>query len=257
MPTRNHDIKSCRFPARPAVAAARVAFATARDRAHRLDATPDSQIASRLRAVGQWRVGCSLRRSPQATDRCARARPIIDPLAPNNVAACTSPTLLVTGSLTASDAIIKRIGWRVSERVESVSRALRQPGPPVDALFAHVTSLHVDLANQLVSLAQARRVRAAAIVYERGSAPAIFAACLAGFHLFRSTGDQIDQVFVLAKLQRDVALASMPDEDDPPLRFRRQVDIGGPAAPSDSSCTVNAGHPVTLSGRHAYPRVRR
>lgn len=259
MPTRNHDIKPCRFPACPGVASARVAFATARGREYRPDATPGRKIASRLRVAAQRHAQRSPRRPPQATSRCAGVGPVAVPLGSTDVAACACPTLLVTGGLTASDAMIERIGLRVSERAESVARALRQPGPVVDALFAQVTSLHADLASQLVSLAQARRVRAAAIVYEYGSAPAIFAACLAGFDLFRSVGDQIDQVFVLAKLQRAAAaaLAAQPARDEPPVRFRRQVDRWGQAAPGVPSCAVNAGHPVTLPGRHARPRVRR
>lgn len=63
------------------------------------------------------------------------------------------------GGLTVSDETFERAGLQVSQRVESVSRALRQPGLAVDALIAEVTSLHMDLATRFVSLAWARRAR--------------------------------------------------------------------------------------------------
>ncbi|WP_244107158.1 hypothetical protein [Burkholderia anthina] len=261
VPTRNPDIKPRRFPACPASLMARVAVATARTPSHHTGAAPGWPVASRLRVAAQQRGQRCRRRSPLAADRCASAGPngALLERRPNTIAARTYPTLLVTGGLTASDETVERVGLHVSERVESVSQALRQPGLAVDALIAEVTSLHRDLATQFVSLARARRVRAAAIVYEYGSAQALSVVRLAGFHLFRSVGGRIDQAIVLAKLQQSVAvtLAAKPAAKDPILRFRRDADGWVRAAPIGPSCAIRAGSPVTLPGRHARPRACR
>ncbi|WP_423364806.1 hypothetical protein [Burkholderia sp. LMG 21824] len=261
VPTRNHDIKPRRFPACPASLMARVSVAPARSPSHHAGAAPDRPIASRLRVAAQQRGQRCPHRSPQVTDRCASAalNGALHEWRSNTVAARPCPTLLVTGGLTASDETIERAGLHVSERVESVSRALRQPGPAVDALIAEVTSLQMDLAIQFVSLALARRVRAAALIYEYGSVQALSLVRLAGFHLFRSVGGRIDQAFVLAKLQQSAAvtLAAKPTANDPILRFRRDVGGWAPATPTGPSCAIRAGSPATLPGRHARPRARR
>ncbi len=261
MPTRNHDIKPRRFPACPASLMARVAVATARSPSHQPGAAPGRPVASRLRVAAQQHGQRCRRRSPQVTDRCSSAglNGALPERRSNTIAAGACPTLLVTGGLTASDETVERVGLHVSERVESVSRALRQPGLDVDALIAEVSSLHVDLANQFVSLAQARRVRAAAIVYEYGSAQALSVVRLAGFHLFRSVGGRIDEALVLAKLQQSVALtfAAKLVENAPISRFRRDVDGWDPATPMGPSCAIRAGSPVTLPGRHARRCARR
>lgn len=261
MPTRNHDIKPHRFPACPASLMARVAVAVARSPSHQPGAAPGRPVESRLRVAAQQRGQRCRRRSTQVTDRCSSAglNGALPERRSNTIAARACPTLLVTGGLTASDETVERVGLHVSERVESVSRALRQPGLDVDALIAEVSSLHVVLANQFVSLAQARRVRAAAIVYEHGSAQAVRVVRLAGFHLFLSVGGCIDEALVLAKLQQSVALtfAAKPAENDPILRFRRDVGGWAPATPMGPSCAIRAGSPVTLPGRHAHTRARR
>lgn len=218
MPTRNHDIKPRRFPACPASLMARVSVAPARSPSHHVGAAPDRSIASRLRVAAQQRGQRCRHRSPQLTDRCASAslNGALPGRRSNTIAARACPTLLVTGGLTASDETIEQFGLHVSERVESVSRALVQPGLAVDALIAEVSSLHMDLAIQFVSLAQARRVRAAAIIYAYGSAQALSLIRLAGFHLFHSVGGRIDQTYVLTQLQQSAAvmLAAKPTAND-------------------------------------------
>ncbi len=259
MPTRNHDIKPRRFPACPASWMTRVSVAPARSPLHHAGAALDRPIASRLRVAAQQRGQRCRRRSPQVTDRCASAslHGALPEQRSNTVAACVCPTLLVTGVMTASDETIEQAGLHVSERVESVPRALRQPGPAVDALIAEVSSLHMALAIQFVSLAQARRVRAAAIIYEYGSVQALSLIRLAGFHLFHSVGGRVDQAFVLARLQQSAAvmLAAKPTANDPMLRFRRDVGGWAPATPMGPSCAIRTGSPVTLPGRHARPRT--
>ncbi|WP_226274501.1 hypothetical protein [Burkholderia sp. AU31624] len=261
VPTRNHDIKPRRFPACPASVMARVSVAPARSPSHHAGAAPDRPIASRLRVAAQQRGQRCRRRSPQVTDRCAGASPngALSERRSNAATARACPTLLVTGGLTASDETIERVGLHVSERVESVSRALRQPGQAVDALIAEVSSLQMNLAIQFVSLAQARRVRAAAIIYEYGSVQALALIRLAGFHLFHSVGGRIDHTFVLATLQQSAAvmLAAKPTANDPMVRFRRDVGGWAPATPVGPPCGIRAGSPVTLPSRHARPRARR
>ncbi|MDN7488796.1 MULTISPECIES: hypothetical protein [unclassified Burkholderia] len=261
VPTRNHDIKPRRFPACPASLMARVSVAPARSPSHHVGAAPDRSIASRLRVAAQQRGQRCRRRSPQLTDGCASAclNGALPERRSNTVAARACPTLLVTGGLTASDETIEQFGLHVSERVESVSRALVQPGLAVDALIAEVSSLHMDLAIQFVSLAQARRVRAAAIIYAYGSAQALSLIRLAGFHLFHSVGGRIDQTYVLTQLQQSAAvmLAAKPTANDPMLWFRRDVGGCAPPTPVGPSCGIRTGSPVTLPGRHARPRARR
>ncbi|MCG0579195.1 hypothetical protein B7L18_008530 [Burkholderia cenocepacia] len=259
VPTRNHDIKPRRFPACPASLMTRVSVAPARSPSHHAGTALDRPIASRLRVAAQQRGQRCRRRSPQVPDRCASAslHGALPERRSNTVAARVCPTLLVTGWLTVSDETIEQAGLHVSERVESVPRALRQPGPAVDALVAEVSSLHMALAIQFVSLAQARRVRAAAIIYEYGSVQALALIRLAGFHLFHSVGGRVDQAFVLARLQQSAAvmLAAKPTANDPMLRFRRNVGGWAPATPMGPSCAIRTGSPVTLPGRHARPRT--
>ncbi|WP_260429053.1 MULTISPECIES: hypothetical protein [unclassified Burkholderia] len=261
VPTRNHDIKPRRLPACPASMVVRVSVAPARRPSHYAGAAPDRPIAARLRVAALQRGQRCRHRSPQVTDRCASASPngALPERQSNPVAARACPTLLVTGGLTASDETIEQAGLHVSERVESVSRALRQPGQAVDALIAEVSSLQMTLAIQFVSLAQARRVRAAAIIYEYGSVQALALIRLAGFHLFHSVGGRIDHTFVLTTLQQSAAvmLAATPTANDPVVRFRRDVGGWAPATPVGQSCGIRAGCPVTLPDRHARPRTRR
>lgn len=261
MPTRNHAIKPRRLLACPASLIARVSVATARGPSGHAGAASGRPIGPRRRPAAQRPGDRCRHRSPQRAALCASASlngKWAEPRS-NAIAARVHPTLLVTGSLTASDEAAERAGLHVSERVESLSRALRQPGLAVDALIAEVSSLHIDQANQFVSLAQARHVRAAALVYEHGSAQALSVVRLAGFHLFRSIGGCVDQTFVLAKLQQSVAftMAATPAANDPVLRFHRDGE-GWVRAPSTGpSCAARAGAPVTRPGRHTCPRARR
>lgn len=260
MPTRNHDIKPRRFPACRASSMARATVVvTACGPSNRAGAAHGRRIASRLHVAARQRDQRGEWRSTQVIGRCASAAVNVALAEPGSSAATrTCPALLVMGGLTVSDETFERAGLQVSQRVESVSRALRQPGLAVDALIAEVTSLHMDLATRFVSLAWARRARAAAIVYEYGSVQALALIRLAGFHAFRSVGGQIDLAFVLAKLQESVAVtrAEKPAATGPVLRLHRQVDGWIAASPNDPSCAFAAGSPVTLARRHACPRAR-
>ncbi|WP_208604148.1 hypothetical protein [Burkholderia diffusa] len=259
MPTRNHDIKPRPLPACRASSMARATVVVARGPSHRAGVGRGRRIASRLRVAAQQRDQRGERCSTQVIGRCASAPTNAALAAPrSNTAARTVPTLLVTGGLTVPDETFERAGLQVSQRVESVSRALRQRGLAVDALIAEVTSLHMDLATRFASLAWARRVRAAAIVYEYGTVQALALIRLAGFHAFRSVGGQIDRAFVLTKLQESVAdtRAAKPTATEPVLPLHRQADGWATASPNDPSCAISAGSPVTPAARHACTRAR-
>ncbi|KPJ34633.1 hypothetical protein BMUNKI379_11970 [Burkholderia multivorans] len=261
MPTRNHAINPRRLLACPASLIGRGSVASARGPSRHAGAASGPPVASRRLEAAQCRGERRRHRSPQQTTPCASAGPNNTSVEPrsNSVAARAHPTLLVTGSLTASDEAAEGAGLHVCERVESLARALRQPCLAVDALIAEVTSLHIDLANQFVSLARARHVRAAALVYEHGSAQALSAVRRAGFHLFRSVGGRVDQTFVLTKLQQSVAvtLAATMAANDPVWRLYRDVEGWARAPSACPSCAYRAGAPATRPHRHACPRARR
>ncbi|WP_419690008.1 GTP cyclohydrolase I [Burkholderia theae] len=117
--------------------------------------------------------------------------------------------------------------------------------------------MHTHLANQFMSLACARRVRAAAIVYEYGSEQALSVIRRAGFHLFPSVGGRINQAFVLAKLQQSVAvtLAANQANDETILQAHREANSLPPEETINASCAIRGGSSVTLPRRHACPHA--
>ncbi|KWA33492.1 hypothetical protein WL27_22835 [Burkholderia multivorans] len=255
MPLRNRDIKPRRFLACPNSMMARVSVATARSPSHHAVVFPVRSIALRLRSTVRQHARHYPRRSPEETNRCASAdRNAERPERRSNaIAAHARPTLLVTGRLAASDEIVERVGLHVSERAESVARALRQSNLSVDALIAHVALLRVDLAVQFVSLAQARGVRAAAVVYEYGSAQALSIVSLAGFLLFRSVRGHIDQPFVLTKLQQSIATMYAATPAAPLEILRMGQKVKGYAL-AGSSRMIGAGSPAVSASRPAPTR---
>ncbi|HDR9255253.1 TPA: MerR family transcriptional regulator [Burkholderia vietnamiensis] len=257
MPTRNDHIKLSRLAIRAAAGRMRAA-ATARARSHRPAANAD-EPASRQRLAALTRGERRRRPQPQATDRCARADGTT--LAEADLGTPAYPTLLVMGDLFAADMPVAPTappGLRVSERAESVFQALRQPELFVDAFVAHVTWLHSDVAQLLVSLAHGRRVRAAAVVYEYGSVRAVELLRVAGFDLFRAADGQVDRQFVLAKLKRAVAATFAPERTDsePELPRTRHRDDTTPAARHRTSHARRRRDRAGRPGRHARARVR-
>ncbi|KVG11585.1 MerR family transcriptional regulator [Burkholderia vietnamiensis] len=261
MPTRNDHIKLSRLAIRAAAGRMRAA-ATARARSHRPAANAD-EPASRQRLAALTRGERRRRPQPQATDRCARAEATFvradeTTLAEADLGTPAYPTLLVMGDLFAADMPVAPAGLRVSERAESVFQALRQPALFVDAFIAHVTWLHSDVAQLLVSLAHGRRVRAAAVVYEYGSVRAVELLRVAGFDLFRAADGQVDRQFVLAKLKRAVAATFAPERTDsePELPRTRHRDDTTPAARHRTSHARRRRERAGRPGRQARARVR-
>ncbi|GBH24366.1 MerR family transcriptional regulator [Burkholderia vietnamiensis] len=257
MPTRNDHIQLSRLAIRPAAGRMRAA-ATARARSHRPAANAD-EPASRQRRAALTRGERRRRPQPQATDRCARADGTT--LAEADLGTPAYPTLLVMGDLFAADMPVAPAappGLRISERAGSVFQALRQPELFVDAFVAHVTWLHSDVAQPLVSLAHGRRVRAAAVVYEYGSVRAVELLRVAGFDLFRAADGQVDRQFVLAKLKRAVAATFAPERADgePELPRMRHRDDTTPAARHRTSHARRRRERAGRPARHARARVR-
>ncbi|HDR9203886.1 TPA: MerR family transcriptional regulator [Burkholderia vietnamiensis] len=265
MPTRNDHIKLSRLAIRAAAGRMRAAAATARARSHRSAVNAD-EPAPRQRLAALTRGERRRRPQPQATDRCARAEATFvradeTTLAEADLGTPAYPTLLVMGDLFAADmpvAPAAPAGLRVSERAESVFQALRQPALFVDAFIAHVTWLHSDVAQLLVSLAHGRRVRAAAVVYEYGSVRAVELLRVAGFDLFRAADGQVDRQFVLGKLKRAVAATFAPERTDsePELPRTRHRDDTTPAARHRTSHARRRGDRAGRPGRQARARVR-
>ncbi|KVF12089.1 MerR family transcriptional regulator [Burkholderia vietnamiensis] len=265
MPTRNDHIKLSRLAIRAAAGRMRAAAATARARSHRPAANAD-EPASRQRLAALTRGERRRRPQPQAIDRCARAEATFvradeTTLVEADLGTPAYPTLLVMGDLFAADMPVAPAappGLRVSERAESVFQALRQPELFVDAFVAHVTWLHSDVAQLLVSLAHGRRVRAAAVVYEYGSVRAVELLRVAGFDLFRAADGQVDRQFVLAKLKRAVAATFAPERADsePELPRTRHRDDTTPAARHRTSHARRRRERAGRPGRQARARVR-
>ncbi|WP_176300335.1 MerR family transcriptional regulator [Burkholderia vietnamiensis] len=257
MPTRNDHIKLSRLAIRAAAGRMRAA-ATARARSHRPAANTD-EPASRQRLAALTRGERRRRPQPQATDRCARTDETT--LAEADLGTPAYPTLLVMGDLFAADMPVAPAappGLRISERAESVFQALRQPELFVDAFVAHVTWLHSDVAQLLVSLAHGRRVRAASVVYEYGSVRAVELLRVAGFDLFRAADGQVDRQFVLAKLKRAVAATFAPERTDsePELPRMRHRDDTTPAARHRTSHARRRRERAGRPARQARARVR-
>jgi hypothetical protein len=268
VPTRNDHIKLSRLAIRAAAGRMRAAAATARARSHRPAANAD-EPASRQRLAALTRGERRRRPQPQAIDRCARAEATFvrtdgTTLAEADLGTPAYPTLLVMGELFAADMPVAPVapaappGLRVSERAESVFQALRQPALFVDAFVAHVTWLHSDVAQLLVSLAHGRRVRAAAVVYEYGSVRAVELLRIAGFDLFRAADGQVDRQFVLAKLKRAVAATFAPERTDsePESPRTRHRDDTTPAARHRTSHARHRRERAGRPGRQARARVR-
>ena len=260
MPTRNHDIKPRRFPACPASLMARVSVAPARSPSHHVGAAPDRSIASRLRVAAQQRGQRCRHRSPQLTDRCASAslNGALPGRRSNTIAARACPTLLVTGGLTASDETIEQFGLHVSERVESVSRALvHRPGcrrPDRRGLVvAYGSGDSIRVAGAGTPCPRGRdhlcvRQRAGPLVDPPCRVPPVSL----GRRTYRPNIRPDPVATIRRRHARSEADGERPYVAVSPGRRRLR-----PPTPVGSSCGIRTGSPVTLPGRHARPRARR
>jgi DNA-binding transcriptional MerR regulator len=117
-------------------------------------------------------------------------------------------TLAVVGDalarrLEAEDFDLPEVGMANVREFASLDEAtLRGPAEPVDALLITVTSLHEDVASQILSLGEAFQARAIAVAYAFGTGRAIQMLRLAGVRLYREPDSRTELRQVLEDLGR-------------------------------------------------------
>lgn len=150
--------------------------------------------------------------------------------------------------LEAEDVDLSKAGVVNAARFASLNDATSHLGiEQADVLLITVSSLHEDVASQVLSLGEACQAKAIAVAYGFGTGRAIQVLRLSGVRLYREPDSRIELRQVLEELARTVQGRGAASQDSLWLRAARRFDDGELAGMAARSSTIACECPRHLA----------